>query len=194
MVGKKPVKIERRQTRLKADIADWIPFTAASWKIEKRLNISAGPADATLRGLCASGEVRSVRARYECLSHVRGVELRQLVETTPVRPSEWRQVEVDFETDKERPRVKVSEADLDHWLGQQGSEKQPAKPKAAQRGKAQGKVPRHYPDGVPDPANCPRKELHFRLVQDDPSLKPLDLATLKKAIDEYNGNIGNDPM
>jgi hypothetical protein len=39
---------------------------------------------------------------------------------------------------------------------------------------------------VPDPAQKPRKALKSDLITWDPTLKPLDEATLKKAIDEYN--------
>jgi hypothetical protein len=43
-----------------------------------------------------------------------------------------------------------------------------------------------YPEGVPDPAFCPRKTLKADLVKRDRTLHPLDEATLKTAIDEYN--------
>jgi len=58
-----------------------------------------------------------------------------------------------------------------------------------------GKVPKiidHlaqlFPNGVPDRTRCPRKALRADLCKRDPSLHPLDEATLKKAIDTYNGN------
>jgi hypothetical protein len=56
-----------------------------------------------------------------------------------------------------------------------------------------GKTPRiiellekHFPEGVPDPAYCPRKALKADLLKWDPDLDPLDEATLKKAIDSYH--------
>ena len=56
-----------------------------------------------------------------------------------------------------------------------------------------GKTPRiikllekHFPEGVPDPAYRPRKALKTDLLKWDPELDPLDEATLKKAIDNYN--------
>jgi hypothetical protein len=45
-----------------------------------------------------------------------------------------------------------------------------------------------FPNGVPDPAHCPRKALKADLLKRDPSLNPLDEATLKSAIDAYNSS------
>jgi hypothetical protein len=45
-----------------------------------------------------------------------------------------------------------------------------------------------YPEAVPDPKLCPRKDLQRRLIEKDKSLAPLDEATLKTAIDEYNAS------
>ena len=50
-----------------------------------------------------------------------------------------------------------------------------------------------FPDGVPDPAQCPRKTLRANLLAKEKRLDPLNEATLKSAIDEYNLTIGNDP-
>jgi hypothetical protein len=62
--------------------------------------------------------------------------------------------------------------------------------------RALGKTPRireylieHYPKGVPDPAHCPRKALQKALIEWDQSLTPLDLGTLKKAIEAHNANL-----
>jgi hypothetical protein len=59
-----------------------------------------------------------------------------------------------------------------------------------------GKKPRirqylieHYPKGVRDPAHCPRKALQKVLIEWDPNLFPLNLGTLKKAIDAHNANL-----
>ena len=49
----------------------------------------------------------------------------------------------------------------------------------------------HYTSGVPDPAHCPRKTLRSNLLNWDSDLAPLDEATLKLAIDEFNANLGN---
>ena len=46
---------------------------------------------------------------------------------------------------------------------------------------------------IPDPKNCPRHILRADLLKLDPTLDPLDLGTLKTAIDDYNRSIRNDP-
>jgi hypothetical protein len=43
-----------------------------------------------------------------------------------------------------------------------------------------------FRNGVPDPAHCRRKALRADLLKRDPDLDPLDLKTLKHAIDKYN--------
>jgi hypothetical protein len=64
-----------------------------------------------------------------------------------------------------------------------------------------GKTPRirdyliqHYPDGVPDPAHCPRKALKNVLIEWDHRLSPLDDGTLKKAIDVHNANLSKPQL
>jgi hypothetical protein len=59
-----------------------------------------------------------------------------------------------------------------------------------------GKQPRiakylmeHFPDGVPDPGRCPRKDLRQAILKCNPTLGPLDEATLKKGIDKHNANL-----
>jgi hypothetical protein len=59
-----------------------------------------------------------------------------------------------------------------------------------------GKQPRiaeylkeHFPAGVPEPGLYPRKTLRFEILKCDPGLKPLDDATLKKAIEKYNASL-----
>ena len=59
-----------------------------------------------------------------------------------------------------------------------------------------GKQPRilkylseHFPDGVPEPGLYPRKTLQFEILEKDPGLRPLDEATLKKAIEKYNAGL-----
>jgi len=68
-----------------------------------------------------------------------------------------------------------------------------ADPVAIDVSQSVGKQPRiwayfreHYPEGVPDPAYCPRKILKNELLKWDPRLAPLDEGTLKTAIDKYN--------
>jgi len=58
-----------------------------------------------------------------------------------------------------------------------------------------GKQPRilkylstHFSDEVPEPGLCPRQKLKADILKWDPSLSPLDEATLKTAIDKYNAD------
>jgi len=94
---------------------DWIVFSDAAWMIGKGLRYSAGLAEATLRGLCASGEVRSIRTKYTYILDD-GEPERVPERATFVRPSEWRGTEVDFEGN-----IEVSEEDLRFWLDRQGA-------------------------------------------------------------------------
>ena len=86
-----------------SDGDDWIAFGEAAWRIEERLNVSVGHSQVTLRNLCASGEVRSVRIKFD-------IDPSDDPDATPVevkmvRPSEWR----------------TTEGDLEYWLRQQGA-------------------------------------------------------------------------
>jgi hypothetical protein len=68
--------------------------------------------------------------------------------------------------------------------------------KAQQRRKPSGKQPRILKllekmfsnGGVPDPADYPRHILRADLLKADPSLYPLNLSTLKTAIDKHNSD------
>jgi hypothetical protein len=93
---------------------DWIAFNSAARKIETRLNVPAGRAEIVLRGLCASGEVRSIRHQWVCVD----VDVPSVawIGVVFVQPSEWGASEVDFEG-----KIEVSKNDLDRWLGQQGA-------------------------------------------------------------------------
>jgi hypothetical protein len=58
-----------------------------------------------------------------------------------------------------------------------------------------GKQPRiakylmeHFPEGVPGPG-MPPKDLKQAILRWDPTLQPLDEATLKKAIDKHNASV-----
>jgi len=59
-----------------------------------------------------------------------------------------------------------------------------------------GKQPRilkylseHFPGGVPEPGFCPRDELKAEILKWDRRLGPLDEATLKRGIDNYNASL-----
>jgi hypothetical protein len=87
----------------------------------------------------------------------------------------------------EKRWIKVDRADLRRWFDE------PAQQAVGKRPRIKSHLAKLYPDGVPDPAFCPRKELRAELLMQDPRLTPLDEATLKTAIDEYNSLIRNDP-
>ena len=83
--------------------------------------------------------------------------------------------------------IEINADDLRHWLKSQRA--------APNKQRALGKRPRvikqlaeMYPGGVPDPGDCPRKDLRAELLKRDPSLKPLDEETLKSSIEEFNAN------
>ena len=98
-------------------INDWIGFSEAAWKIEKRLSVSAGRSEVILRDLCGTGDVRSVRVKYP-IDPIDPYDPNSTPpdEVTLVQPREWRTTEVDFEDSV----IEVSEDDLDYWLDQQG--------------------------------------------------------------------------
>ena len=96
-----------------SDGDDWIAFSEAAREIEERLNVSVGHSQVTLRNLCANGEVRSVRIKYDIDPYDPDATP---VEVKMVRPSEWRTTEVDLDD-----VIEVSESDLEYWLRQQGA-------------------------------------------------------------------------
>jgi hypothetical protein len=95
---------------------DWIAFGEAARKIEERLKVSVGRSEVTLRDLCASGEVRSVRIKYDIDPSDPYDPDAMPVEVKMVRPSEWRTTEADLDG-----FIEVSEGDLEYWLGEQGA-------------------------------------------------------------------------
>ena len=107
----------------------------------------------------------------------------------PIKPSDWTQREVDLECDADGCKyfVDVDENDFRYWLNQQLTH-----PTA---GGKQSRLVRllaeMFPAGVPNRADCPREPLKAELLKRDPSLKPLDLKTLKTAIETCNRVVGN---
>ena len=95
---------------------------------------------------------------------------------------------------EDRSGVMVNAEDLRYWLNQQPASPAKAKPR-------HGKVPliidhltQMFPGKpVPDPVDCNRKNLKADLLAKDKRLVPLDEATLKSAIDQYNLLLRNDP-
>jgi hypothetical protein len=133
---------------------DWICFSdAARYFIEELFRCSAGFAETTLRGLCASGEVRSIRTKYTYIHHD-GEPERVPENATFIRPSEWRTTEVDFEGD-----IDVSEEDLVYWVRRQGSAQATDPEDAAierlprpqwKQAVAKKAIAELWPDGIPE--------------------------------------------
>ncbi len=63
---------------------EWICFEWASERIKEKLGISLGAAQRTLRELCGSGDIRSIRCDAE-------------EEPEFIKPSDWLKGLVDFE-------------------------------------------------------------------------------------------------
>ena len=178
---------------------EWVRFEDAADAYANFVEVSTGVAERLLREQCASGNIRSISYSGDPRDYERPIAVL-------IKPSEWIEnpyldLQADYVPtfdvhDDEDPRmgepftyIDVSEDDVVYWIIL-------AKPKLSlPPSTRQGKVPRiighlkeMYPDGVPDPALCSRKELQGRLVKADPGLTPLDHKTLKAAIDEYNAN------
>jgi hypothetical protein len=100
------------------DGINWTDFRSGVWMIEEGLGVSIGRAEMLLRELCGTGEIRSVRIKYDIDPAERFNQNNPIPDSvTFVRPSEWRTTEVDFEG----PDIEVSEDDLRSWLAQKGS-------------------------------------------------------------------------
>jgi hypothetical protein len=82
----------------------WLSFHSAAGAVSDKLAIPLGPAQAHLRRLCASGEVRAVVSEGDN-------------EPELIPPSRWRSEDVDLNYALDR--VGVSQSDLNHWLDQQ---------------------------------------------------------------------------
>jgi hypothetical protein len=168
----------------------WIGFYTAARELQKRNGGSLADAQRKLRQACEDGRIRSMKAPYD--GEGERSSIFPIVFWVRVAPSEWREREVDYDgPDKDGCQIEVmlSEDDVQHWLDQ------PAEQKANQR----GKVPRiivvlqkmYFPERVPEPGLCVRKELIDKLAKGDPPINVTD-KTLKKAIDQYNASIGID--
>ena len=86
---------------------EWTLFDWAVDRIQRRLSMSTGAAEKTLRDLCADGTIRSVRQQYSDIDE-KWVGLPAII-----RPSEWAQEQVDFEITDEN-FIGVSDDDLRH--------------------------------------------------------------------------------
>jgi hypothetical protein len=144
---------------------DWMEFTEVLTEEAGGLT-SFHEAERTLRKLCASGVVRAIQV-YED-----GPEF--------IAPKEW--TRDDFNPHL----VYLSCKDLHrYWLD---LENRPLPKPTGKQPRIKAHLAEMFPNGVPDPAHCPRKALKADLLKRDPSLNPLDEATLKSAIDAYNSD------
>ena len=134
----------------------WILFSDAAE--EESSLMAPGEAEQILRKLCAKGEVRAVCC-YED-----GPKF--------IAPREWSK---GFDSEL----VYVSVNDLERWVFRD-------RPETGKQPRIKAHLAEMFPTGVPDPADCPRKALKADLLKRDPSLNPLDEATLKSAIEAYN--------
>jgi hypothetical protein len=169
----------------------WGDFYMAADNIAATLDISVGLAQAKLRHLCATGEVRALEADDV------GEEPDF---PTRIPPSRWLTEDVDFigsvgfEDHSSLTSVVVSEDDLRYWLDRQQPEP-PASPQPDRGGK-QSRIQRVlaelYPNGVPGLGDCPRQRLTAELIKRDPTLgSSLSLATVRTAINTYNRRLAN---
>jgi len=145
---------------------EWVEFTEVLAEEAGGL-MSHREAERTLRKLCASGVVRAI----------------QVYEDGPkfIPRKEW--TKGSFDADG----VYLSCNDLSRWwLDLQNKPIQ----EAGKQPRIKAHLAEMFPNGVPDPAHCPRKTLKADLLKRDPSLNPLDEATLKSAIDAHNSSLG----
>jgi len=159
---------------------DWISFTQAIFEVEAELGVDRAEATRLLRSAVAGGKIATVDdAPSLAPEGIEGPPGRARPALEPAAPKSP-QLELWVHLLEEGRWIKIDRADLRRWF-------------ATPEVQAVGKCPRiraHlaklYPEGVPDPAFAPRKDLRGTLLKMDPGLHPLDRATLQKAIEEYN--------
>jgi hypothetical protein len=152
---------------------EWVYFHWAADKIGDKLAITPGAAQARLRKLCASGEIRTMMSWDN-------------EEPETISPSQWRDEDVDLIAPLDFLTVAVNRSDLRRWLDQQ-----PTQAAGGKQSRVARLLAEMFPAGVPTRADCPREPLRAELIKRDPSLQPLDLKTLKTAIEMYNRQVGN---
>ena len=158
----------------------WLSFYEAVNEIKRELGVSRGKAEAMLRHVCSTGEIRSQKQPYAMINR----------EPDPQGPPErierheWRDHDIDQMTDSNGYNyfVDVEKSDFEYWLN--NKRKKPAGGKQAPVHALLAKMFSNSP--VPD--GYQRKTLRRELLKLDPTLKPLDEATLKKHIDSYNAD------
>jgi hypothetical protein len=152
----------------------WIYFHLAVEEVGEVLAIPPSAAQTTLRKLCAAGQIRALAAQSD---HDDG-PFGPMPE--PVPPTEWPDLDTIWQD------VLVSEGDLRTWL-----DRQPTARAGGKQSRLSRLLAEIFPEGVPSRADRPREPLRAELLKRDPTLKPLDLKTLKTAIDAHNRQVGN---
>jgi hypothetical protein len=182
---KVPKKEEPR--RLILDEPGWLSLYEAAQEIAQQSGVSWAEALLRLRQGCIDQKLHSMKAPIDDGNTLpREFWVR-------VAHSEWREREVDYDgpdADGCKTVVMIDEADFRSWLKGVYPE-QPIR-----KAQARGKVPlimgyltemfptEKYPNGVPDPAHCPRKKLKDELIaRDKKKLASLHDDTLRRAID-----------
>jgi hypothetical protein len=166
---------------------DWLFFHRAVEDIVHECGVSVGKAQSMLRAACASGVIQSEKEPYTVV----GGEALGEGPPTLIQPSEWREHEIDMMTDKDGCYyfVRIDEPDFRYWLKQQNHKQATGK-----QSRILSLLAQIFPNvPVPPKDVLPRKVLRADLLKLDPSLAPLDEATLKTAIDTHNALIRNGP-
>lgn len=186
---------------------DWVYFAQAVFEVEEELGLPRAEAETLLRSAVAEGKIATVavpsfapplapdlparaRAPKSAEGRVLPRQARPALEPAEPEPSARAQ-------DKEKTRptqgelwlhtpegawLKVNRADLRRWFAE------PAQQAVGKCPRIRAHLAALFPQGVPDPAFAPRKDLRGALLKLDPGLRPLDRATLQKAIEEYNAS------
>jgi hypothetical protein len=169
----------------------WLNLVDAVMAIREARGVSGGAACALLCQACESGVVRSRQRPWP--------ETDEPPEpiydfwSPPISKADWRGASIDLENgwlilasgEIVRGDIEINDDDLRYRLKSQRAAPNQQKGK---RPRVKKQLAQMFPGGVPDPGNCPRKDLHAELVKRDPSLKPLDDETLKLSIEEFNAN------
>ena len=162
-------------------MSEWLTFYEAAIEVKRDLGVSRGEAEATLRQLCASGKIRSQKQPYSIVNgewHGEGPP-------EPIEPSEWRDREIDVMTDSDGCNYSVRVSKEDFW--HQFQPKQEKKPVVGKQPRILKLLADKFGNSrVPDRGLCPRNALRADLLKLDPSLEPLNLATLAAAIRTHN--------
>jgi hypothetical protein len=94
---------------------EWTRFDCGVGAIRRRLGLSIGASEKILRELCGDGTIRCVRQKFDCENAEPDGRWRF------IRPSEWRQTEMDFEH-VDDVFIGVNDDDLAYWLNAQSPE------------------------------------------------------------------------